>query len=144
MASPCSFFNGMCTCVLLCLYSIRLSLHTRSELEMILKDLQWPFTASAISSKALDSWTKHEKKFTELFNLLMKLEDKDTPAAEKELSVTKLNDPLPLPLEILLQPLRKRFKYHFYGQRKTNSKEKVCCGMYAILLILCVCVCVLV
>ena len=31
-----------------------------------------------------------------------------------------------LPLELMLQPLRKRFQYHFMEDRKTNSLEKVC------------------
>jgi hypothetical protein len=28
-------------------------------------------------------------------------------------------------MELLLRPLRKRFQYHFYGKRQTNSLEKV-------------------
>ena len=36
-----------------------------------------------------------------------------------------MDDSLPLPLEQLVQPLRKRFRYHFMGERRTNCKEKV-------------------
>lgn len=33
--------------------------------------------------------------------------------------------PLCLPIQIMLIPLTKRFKYHFYGNRQTNSPSKV-------------------
>ena len=99
--------------------------NTCREFGAILKELQWPFTTSAVSSKAFESWKKREKKFTELFNLLIKLDDRDIPVLESGVAAAKLSDPILLPIEILLQPLRKRFKYHFTGERKTNSKEKV-------------------
>lgn len=90
---------------------------------MILKEFQWPFTTSAISSKALEAWNKSKKRFTEVFSLLIELDDRGFPVNE---AAVQLNDPLLGPLELLVQPLRKRFKYHFFGERKTNSKEKVC------------------
>lgn len=31
-----------------------------------------------------------------------------------------------LPMMLLVEPLKKRFKYHFYGSKQTNSLEKVC------------------
>lgn len=30
-----------------------------------------------------------------------------------------------LPIMLLVQPLKKRFQYHFYGNKQTNSLEKV-------------------
>lgn len=30
-----------------------------------------------------------------------------------------------MPVQIMLKPLRKRFKYHFCGNKQTNSLEKV-------------------
>lgn len=30
-----------------------------------------------------------------------------------------------LPMQLLLEPLRKRFKFHFYGNKQTNSLDKV-------------------
>lgn len=33
--------------------------------------------------------------------------------------------PLCLPIQIMLIPLTKRFRYHFYGNRQTNSPSKV-------------------
>jgi hypothetical protein len=97
-----------------------------------LKEIKWPFVSSAVSSKQTEIWKKLEKKFTKLFSLLLKLSDKDTEASSKPppqleagFRKTSLRDPIILPLELLLAPLRKRFKYHFSGNRKTNSKDKV-------------------
>ena len=33
--------------------------------------------------------------------------------------------PLLLPVQVMLKPLIKRFRYHFYGNKQTNSLEKV-------------------
>ena len=41
-----------------------------------------------------------------------------------------MNCPLIPPLEQLIQPLRKRFRYHFLGERRTNCKEKVHNSVY--------------
>ena len=98
------------------------SLTPYSDFGELLKVLQWPFTASALSSKALETWRKNEKRFKELFNLLITLDDRGSPTDE---TASQLDDPLLKPLELLVQPLKKRFKYHFFGSRKTNSKEKV-------------------
>lgn len=89
---------------------------------MILKELQWPFTTSAVSSKALEAWNKNKKRFIEVFDLLIDLDEGGFPTHS---STAVLGDSLLTPLELLVQPLRKRFKYHFFGERKTNSKEKV-------------------
>ncbi len=40
--------------------------------------------------------------------------------------VSTISEALLLPLELMVQPLRKRFKYHFMEDRKTNSLDKVC------------------
>ena len=33
--------------------------------------------------------------------------------------------PLLLPVQVMLKPLIKRFRYHFYGNKQTNSLDKV-------------------
>ena len=92
-----------------------------------MKEIKWPFVSLAVLSKQEEIWKKQEKRFTKLFSLLMRLDD--TKASSKTplegFRRTSLGDPIILPLELLLSPLRKRFKYHFSGDRKTNSKEKV-------------------
>lgn len=37
--------------------------------------------------------------------------------------LSKFQQP-PLPIELLIQPLKKRFLYHFYGNRKTNRIDR--------------------
>ena len=97
-----------------------------SDFSSVLKEIKWPFVSSAISSKQAETWKKQEKKFTRLFDLLMKLDDRDSPRSPLGgLRLTDLSEPIALPLELLVAPLRKRFKFHFCGDRKTNSKEKV-------------------
>lgn len=32
--------------------------------------------------------------------------------------------PLSLPIQLLIEPLKKRFLFHFYGSRKTNRIDK--------------------
>ena len=46
--------------------------------------------------------------------------DSDFPAIPASLS-----EPLPLAVQALLEPLEKRFVYHFYGDKRTNAKDKV-------------------
>lgn len=36
-----------------------------------------------------------------------------------------------LPLDWLLKPFRKRFNFHFYGNKQTNNLEKVRSGIFA-------------
>ncbi len=93
-----------------------------SDFAVILKELQWPFTTSAVSSQSLEVWNKNKKRFTEVFNLWVELDKGDSQTRS---TPPLLSDPLMTPLELLVQPLRKRFKYHFFGERKTNSKKKV-------------------
>ena len=38
--------------------------------------------------------------------------------------ITGLRPPI-LPLDLMLKPLRKRFRYHFYGKKQTNDLSKV-------------------
>ena len=101
-----------------------------SDFSSVLKEIKWPVVSSAVSSKQTEIWKKLEKKFTKLFSLLLKLDVDDSkaslkPPLEAGFRKTSLGDPIVLPLELLLAPLRKRFRYHFSGNRKTNSKEKV-------------------
>ncbi len=123
-----------------------------SDFWVILKELQWPFTTSAVSSKALEAWNKNKKRFTEVFDLLIELDEGGSPthstatvllgdpgspthsaatvllgdpgSPTHSAATVLLGDPLLKPLELLVQPLRKRFKYHFFGERKTKRKFK--------------------
>ena len=100
---------------------------SHSDFSSILKEIKWPFVLSAVSSKQAETWKKHEKKFSKLFCLLLKLDNNmvSSRTLMEGFQKTSLGEPVVLPLELLLTPLRKRFKYHFTGDKKTNSKEKV-------------------
>ena len=106
----------------------------QSDFLAVLKELMWP-TPSSSSSHIQDLWTKCNQRFTELFNLLLELgtpppgqsHDLHGPSHDPHNKgcPTKLQDPLLLPIQLLLDPLKKRFKFHFCGNKKTNVKEKV-------------------
>ena len=86
-----------------------------------MKVLGWPVTEARpmASIAALD---QKKEKFSLCFRHLLALDCHqhiDKPA------IVRMDDSILLPLELMLKPLRKRFKYHFCGDRKTNSKEKV-------------------
>ena len=95
---------------------------TPREYSFILNKLKWPLATQSISSDALNTWDKHQQKFIDLFKALIKLDERSFPM---DSAIRNLGDPIILPLQLLLDPLRKRFKYHFSGDKKTNSKEKV-------------------
>lgn len=80
--------------------------------------LMWPVVSA--TSHDLTCWTLHYKHFSQLFGHLMKLDDKWIMT-----NSTDVSRDLPLPLELMVLPLRKRFKYHFMEERKTNNLEKV-------------------
>ncbi len=92
-----------------------------SSFSSLLTSLLWPLSSSAISSRDLNRWDEDKGLFSELFINLMKLD-----TSHHNGDVVKTHDmPLPLPLEVMVSPLRKRFRYHFMENRKTNNPEKV-------------------
>ena len=49
---------------------------------------------------------------------------RDQPAEHEFLTPQDVR-PLVLPMQVMLKPLIKRFRYHFYGNKQTNSLDKV-------------------
>ena len=88
----------------------------------LLKTINWPVTKDT-STKSLKLWQQKQSLFAAAFKNLLAIDK--TQDQHGTQNIPKLTDPLPLPFELLLAPLRKRFKFHFYGDRQTNSKEKV-------------------
>ena len=108
----------------------------------LLATLHWPQTGPPLPTQALDVWDNHSQQFSQLFGALMKMDDRVPPkstapqspapqstAPTPQAEVGRWEDPLPLPLELMVKPLKKRFRYHFMEDRKTNSLEKVCVRM---------------
>ncbi|XP_071500381.1 RAD50-interacting protein 1-like isoform X1 [Diadema antillarum] len=99
------------------------------EFEEVLKLLGWPFVTAAVPMPPSSTTTAELKtKLNTLLRQLLKLQLPDALAAEDKSSQDYLvipgSTPLLLPLQLLLQPLKKRFKYHFYGKKLTNSLDK--------------------
>ena len=101
--------------------------HIHSDYSAVLSELNWPVSSSQSSHSLNTTCDEQTQTFSNLFTLLLKL-DPHWPPEENSTRGTKektLHDPLILPLEYLVQPLRKRFRYHFMGDRRTNCLEKV-------------------
>lgn len=96
-------------------------LSTPREFSELLKALGWPVTGPRSTSSIVAIEQKKER-FLLCFRHLLAL---DCHHQLDKTSIVRTDDPIFLPLELMLDPLRKRFKYHFYGDKKTNSKEKV-------------------
>ncbi|XP_068762247.1 RAD50-interacting protein 1-like [Montipora capricornis] len=90
-----------------------------SEFDEIMKALKWPFT-SLSTAPPLSTSSDDYRKLENVFILLLKLQNfKRTSLAKPEVQRDIL-----LPLDWLLKPLRKRFHFHFYGNKQTNNPEK--------------------
>ena len=84
----------------------------------------WPLVGT-ISSSAVAAQDHKKGEFMLCFKQLLALDPSHQfPIADRE--VPTLGDPLLFPLELMLAPLRKRFRFHFYGNVKTNLPDKVC------------------
>ncbi|UYV80052.1 RINT1 [Cordylochernes scorpioides] len=80
-----------------------------------LKAVQWPMVSVKLSS---EPQPEDYQKFQEVFVHILKM----------ELSTDLLPRPdahgMALPIELMLQPLRKRFLFHFVARNKTNRPDK--------------------
>ncbi|XP_034289529.1 RAD50-interacting protein 1 isoform X2 [Pantherophis guttatus] len=104
-----------------------------SDFEETLTQLHWPFIGPA-QSKALSlapssaNVLEIYSNFESLFSQLLKLQPSDELLSKpKQLPEKYLLPPTPpiiLPMQIMLAPLQKRFKYHFTGNRQTNVLTK--------------------
>ena len=103
-------------------YYIYIYIYIYSDFNHILKTINWPITKDT-STKSLKLWQQKQSLFAATFKNLLAIDK--TQDQHGTQNIPKLADPLPLPVELLLASLRKRFKFHFYGNRQTNSKEKV-------------------
>uniref|UniRef100_A0A3Q0RH72 RAD50-interacting protein 1 n=1 Tax=Amphilophus citrinellus TaxID=61819 RepID=A0A3Q0RH72_AMPCI len=101
-----------------------------SDFEKILTQLHWPIISPPTQSLAPTVSCQEISSQLELLirQLLALTSDsgEGLPSPQFVSSVTPLSkaSPLCLPIQIMLLPLNKRFKYHFYGNRQTNSLSK--------------------
>ncbi|GFR73909.1 RAD50-interacting protein 1-like [Elysia marginata] len=99
------------------------------EFEEVLKALRWPLVVTTIKAAPVTNVTELKERMKKLFKKLLNLQLPDSISLESvginaQLQKVGGIKPLLLPLELMLKPLRKRFRYHFYGQKQTNSLDK--------------------
>lgn len=109
-----------------------------SDLEKVLAHLHWPIISPPAQS--LSSTVNNQEVYAQLellISQLLALQTSDDllyqwdlataePPAQPAPSSSPASGsaPLCLPIQIMLVPLTKRFRYHFYGNRQTNSPSK--------------------
>ncbi|KAL1394155.1 TIP-1 family-domain-containing protein [Phyllosticta capitalensis] len=100
----------------------RTTLHVRgrlkdafsARLEAVLKKIGWPKRPeTALIGSLYEDWSKS-------VGNLLHLQKPELEAAEN----AKSGPVVLLPLEVLVQPLEMRFRYHFYGDKPTNRLDK--------------------
>ena len=86
-----------------------------ADLQSTLEKMKWP-------SKEMSFMGLVREKWIEQVDLLLDLQEPDllsNAAASGQIVTTPV-----LPLEVMVQPLAQRFRYHFYGDRPTNRLDK--------------------
>uniref|UniRef100_A0AAZ3PMR4 RAD50-interacting protein 1 n=1 Tax=Oncorhynchus tshawytscha TaxID=74940 RepID=A0AAZ3PMR4_ONCTS len=100
-----------------------------SDFEELLIQLHWPFISPPTQSLSTPANAQELHSQLELLVAqLLSLQTSDDLISEKPTSVSRVGlpptTPLSLPVQIMLLPLSKRFRYHFTGNRQTNSLNK--------------------
>ncbi|XP_032160216.1 RAD50-interacting protein 1 isoform X1 [Mustela erminea] len=103
-----------------------------SDFEEILAQLHWPFItppqsqAAGLSrpASAPDIYTNLETLFCQLLKLQTSDELLTEPKQLPEKYCLPASPAIILPIQVMLTPLQKRFKYHFRGNRQTNVISK--------------------
>ncbi|KAL5016714.1 hypothetical protein ScPMuIL_006303 [Solemya velum] len=98
------------------------------EFEEVLKNMRWPFIATSIKELPTANLSELRSRMEILFKQLTNLQLPDGINGEHSSSASSsqapgMRTPI-LPLQIMLKPLRKRFRFHFYGRKQTNSLHK--------------------
>ncbi|XP_028603283.2 RAD50-interacting protein 1 isoform X2 [Podarcis muralis] len=104
-----------------------------SDFEETLNQLHWPFVGPTQSqpfglttppANAQEIYTNFETLFSQLLKLQTSDELLTKPKQLPEKYILPPSPPIILPMQIMLAPLQKRFKYHFTGNRQTNVLSK--------------------
>ncbi|KFP00275.1 RAD50-interacting protein 1, partial [Calypte anna] len=103
-----------------------------SDFEEVLTQLRWPFVGPPQSqafgltapASASDTYNNLEMLFCQLLKLQTSDELLTKPKQFPEKYSLPPSPPIILPIQIMLNPLQKRFKYHFTGNKQTNVLNK--------------------
>uniref|UniRef100_A0AAR2JBT6 RAD50-interacting protein 1 n=1 Tax=Pygocentrus nattereri TaxID=42514 RepID=A0AAR2JBT6_PYGNA len=100
-----------------------------SDFEEVLTQLHWPIVSPPTQTLSPPANAQELSSQLELLvSQLLSLQTSDDLISEKNETPTRpglpQTPPLSLPIQIMLLPLSKRFRYHFTGNRQTNSLSK--------------------
>ncbi|XP_012732161.3 RAD50-interacting protein 1 [Fundulus heteroclitus] len=120
----------------LCFWHTIIKDRLTSDFEKVLIQLQWPIITP---NQSVTPPANHQDLSSQLEGLVLQLLALQTsddlisqrasastqgPPTVSSSTLASPAPPLCLPIQIMLQPLAKRFRYHFYGNRQTNSIHK--------------------
>lgn len=88
------------------------------DFQNTLDKMRWPQKELSLPGPVISTWSDRAE-------LLLKLQEPDLLSLMWEQSgQSNLEQRILLPLEVMVQPLAQRFRYHFYGDRPTNRLDK--------------------
>ncbi|KAK7878895.1 hypothetical protein WMY93_030829 [Mugilogobius chulae] len=104
-----------------------------SDFESVLTSLHWPILSPPTQTlspppNAQELSTQLDALVSQLLRLQYSDDIISQNSSGRKQDVGSLVPPLCLPIQIMLLPLSKRFKFHFYGNRQTNSLSKPECA----------------
>ena len=81
--------------------------------------MKWPKKDLLLADRVVETWGKQVE-------VLLELQEPDFGeyGSAKEDALGSGTPPVLLPLEVMVQPLALRFRYHFYGNKPTNRLDK--------------------
>lgn len=83
-----------------------------------LRKIKWPQKEVSFGGRLVSTWSEQA-------TLLLRLQEPDLIIRDKvEPGSPQSQQRVLLPLEIMVQPLAHRFRYHFYGEKPTNRLDK--------------------
>ncbi|XP_044732584.1 RAD50-interacting protein 1 [Chrysoperla carnea] len=87
----------------------------------ILKQIKWPFVNTNLTSPILNSNNESIIKLQTYCEYLLQIQ---LPPPNEQLQEVPSTYTICLPIQLLIRPLKKRFQYHFYGNKQTNRSDK--------------------
>ncbi|KAF2707383.1 hypothetical protein K504DRAFT_458820 [Pleomassaria siparia CBS 279.74] len=92
-----------------------------SDLDKVLKKIRWPTPQATVPSQLQEEWESAVSKLLDLH--MPELEGMPYSSGQDSKNKSKLPAVL-FPLEVLVQPLEMRFRYHFEGDKPTNRIDR--------------------
>ncbi|XP_050299116.1 RAD50-interacting protein 1 [Anthonomus grandis grandis] len=94
------------------------------DFELILKQMKWPFLSANFNLVTPIEANVHRLQIVAEYLVQIEIPPEVNVTFEIPSGVLSDFSPPCLPIQLLIEPLKKRFMYHFYGNRKTNRPDK--------------------